>query len=133
MTPLEVVTRLTERMSALDANGALECFDDDARAEIMLLPGFVEPNHEDYGDIARAMKWGIKQFARWDITITEVWGTTDPEICITEWESEGDLVDGRKYANRYVHIMRVVDDKITFWREYGHPEPLEIFLGHPNR
>ena len=84
MTPIEVVRQLTERMSALDAVGALECFDDDARAEIMLLPGFADPNHQDYGDIARAMKWGIKQFTRWDITITQEWQTTDPEVVITD-------------------------------------------------
>jgi ketosteroid isomerase-like protein len=133
MTPIEVVRRLTERMSALDAAGALECFDDDARAEIMLLPGFADPNFQDYGDIARAMKWGIRQFVRWNIQITEVWETTDPEVVITEWVSEGELNDGHVYRNRYAHIFRVVDDRITFWREYGHPEPLEVFLGHPTR
>jgi ketosteroid isomerase-like protein len=133
MTPIEVVRRLTERMSALDPDGALECFSPDARAEIMLLPGFADPNFQDYGDIARAMKWGIKRFVHWSIRITDVWESTDPEVVITDWESEGELVTGDIYRNRYLHIFRVVDDEIVFWREYGHPEPLELFLGKPQR
>jgi ketosteroid isomerase-like protein len=55
------------------------------------------------------------------------------------WKQEGDdvrrrvVATGAVYANRYISVLRIVDRKVTRWRDYL--DPLAVFeaVGWPPR
>lgn len=47
----------------------------------------------------------------------------DPERVVAEFESEGTLVDGSPYRNRYLTLGTVGDGLIQYWTEFSDPEP----------
>jgi ketosteroid isomerase-like protein len=49
----------------------------------------------------------------------------DPERVVAEFASEGSLVDGSPYQNRYLALGTVRDGLIQHWTEFSDPAPLQ--------
>ena len=52
----------------------------------------------------------------------------DPTRIVAEYASEGTMVDGRPYQNRYLTLATVRDGLIQEWTEYSDPAPIERAL-----
>lgn len=62
----------------------------------------------------------LLKLKQWPIAIYPV---ADGDTVIVEYASHAtSAVDGGTYENRYAAIMKLVDGKIDFWREYYNPE-----------
>ena len=49
----------------------------------------------------------------------------DPDMLIVEYHSDTiHRPSGRRYANKYLGILRYEDDKVVYWREYVNPLPI---------
>jgi ketosteroid isomerase-like protein len=49
----------------------------------------------------------------------------DPERVVAEFASDGSLVDGSPYQNRYLALGTVRDGMIERWTEFSDPAPLQ--------
>jgi ketosteroid isomerase-like protein len=49
----------------------------------------------------------------------------DPERVVAEYASDGTMVDGSRYQNRYLALGTVRNGKIQEWTEYLDPAPFE--------
>jgi len=49
----------------------------------------------------------------------------DPARIVVEYASDGSLVDGSPYQNRYLSLATVRDGLIQRWTEYSDPAPIE--------
>jgi ketosteroid isomerase-like protein len=49
----------------------------------------------------------------------------DPTQVVVEYASEGTIVDGHPYQNRYLALGTVRDGLIQHWTEYSDPAPIE--------
>lgn len=59
-----------------------------------------------------------------------VYRTTDPEVLIAEYDAHGEVTDtGRRYALRYLQVVRVRDGEIVLWRDYWNPLASAELLG----
>jgi len=52
----------------------------------------------------------------------------DPTRVVGEYASDGSLVDGSPYQNRYLALGAVHDGLIQRWIEYSDPAPIERAL-----
>lgn len=64
--------------------------------------------------------WRRFRLLRWEVL--ELSG--DPRI-LAMYESEGTLLDGSPYANRYLSLVTVADGRIARWVEFCDPSPLQ--------
>ncbi|EHJ59237.1 nuclear transport factor 2 family protein [Novosphingobium pentaromativorans] len=70
-----------------------------------------------FSDVIPKVLLRLKQ---WPIAIYPV---IDGDTVMVEYASHAtSAVDGSTYANRYAAVMKLVDGKIDFWREYFNPE-----------
>jgi ketosteroid isomerase-like protein len=118
------VQRLLEGISSLDIERVLDVLHDDLRFELMYLPtgGKSSVVTKDY--LRTSLPDTLGRFTDWSIWMTSSYSTPNPEVIITEWESEGHLKSGAVYRNRYIGIQEIKDGKLFRWREYANPSPM---------
>ena len=125
--PVEVINTLLDRISALDTAGVAALFDENLRFEHMFMPDGVPLITTSGAELARSMVDTLSRFEKWHIWMTNAYRLEDdPSMAISEWESEGLLKSGQEYRNTYIGIHRVANGRIVFWREYAHPNPMEL-------
>jgi ketosteroid isomerase-like protein len=120
----ETVRALFTRLSARDFESMGELLDDDVEFDLAFAPEFLPmPTKgrtavlELVGNVIGGM------FEPFSIGITELYPGADPEVIVAEYASDAVVKhNGNRYENRYVGIFRVVEGKVTFWREYHNPE-----------
>ena len=88
-----------------------------------------------FGSGARVEGWtnvrpyleGAFQRFRFTLTITEVYETTDPDLLIAEYTSDGQVLpEGTPYANRYVGFWWFRDGRVCGTREYLDPTRVPV-------
>ena len=120
MAALALVRRFLDAIAAMDFDSA---------ADMLIEDGIVEmpfgPNPEPV-EGREAMRESFKRdvplfLARIAFTVERA--TFDPEEqrIVVEYESDGALVDGRPYRNRYIGTWDFRGQAIAQWREYYNP------------
>lgn len=69
-------------------------------------------------DLSRA---GMANCDGYHHTVDRFHDMLDPDTIIVEYSSATVLDSGRRYANRYLGIVRFAGDKVIYWREYVNP------------
>jgi ketosteroid isomerase-like protein len=124
---MQVIERLLDRTSALDAEGMLALFDDHIRFEHMFVPDAEPMIVNSKAELEVSLRETLRQFDTWHIWMTNGYRIVDdPQTVITEWQSEGHLKSGEIYRNFYMGIQRVENGKVVFWREYANPNPMNL-------
>jgi uncharacterized protein len=117
---LALVRRFLDAVAAMDFDGAADMLTEDSIVAMPFSPQS-EP-HESREAMRKAFKRDVPLFlAR--ITFTIERATFDPEVqrIVVEYRSEGELVTGRPYDNRYVGTWDFRGEAIAQWREYFNP------------
>ncbi len=116
-----VAQRFLERLGAMDVDGALDCFAEDAVQELPFAPeGF--PRRLDGIDALRRQYGGLPNAYRsMAFPVDAVRAMADPEWLLLEYRGAIELVVGGRYDNRYAGLFHVVDGRIRLFREYFDP------------
>lgn len=77
--------------------------------------------------LSTAMPSFVRQM---NFTLHALYPGADPDLLIAEYESEATLIDGGRYANRYINVLRVKDGKVLLFREYFNPLAITQALGN---
>ncbi len=125
-TPIAVVERFLRAMSRLDVDGMFAELAPDVRCAFPIAPGGPQEirgrdtNRTFYSTVIRPMT------PTFSITRMELHALADaPERIVVEYASDGSMVDGSPYQNRYVALGIVRDGLIQEWTEYSDPTPIE--------
>lgn len=131
---LAAVARFLDAMAAQDIEAYEAELAEDFTQEIPFVPdGFAESVGPRSEAVAFEKKFweevignrpGVKSLSAriYDRTFHR---TQDPDTLIVEYRSEFVVDNGaRRYANRYISLFKLRDDKITLWREYANPLPV---------
>ncbi len=128
-TPLAVVERFLQAMSRLDVEGMFAEQAPDIVCAFPTAPGGPQEirgwdtNRTFYSTVIRPMT------PTFTITRMELHTfADDPERIVVEYASDGSLVDGSPYQNRYLALGAVRDGLIHRWTEYSDPAPIERAL-----
>ncbi len=124
-TPLAVVERFLHAMSRLDVDGMFAGQAPDVVCAFPTAPGGPQEirgwdtNRTFYATVIRPMT------PTFSITRMELHALADdPARIVVEYASDGSLVDGSPYQNRYLALGTVRDGLIRHWTEYADPAPI---------
>lgn len=72
---------------------------------------------------------GMKDSDPYHHVVDRFFDLVDPDMLIVEYHSDTIYhPTGRRYANKYIGIVKFKDDKVVFWKEYINPLPvLEVY------
>jgi ketosteroid isomerase-like protein len=125
-SPIAVVERFLRAMSDRDVDAMFAENAPDLVASFPTAPGGPQvlrgwdTNRSFYSTYIRPM------FSRYAITRQELHALADdPNRVVAEFVSDGSMVDGTPYQNRYLTLATVRNGKITEWTEYSDPAPIE--------
>jgi ketosteroid isomerase-like protein len=125
-TPSAVVERFLNAISALDVDSM---FDEIAPDAVWSFPSGPRgaPREVRGKDTNRAFFESMRpMWTAFDLTFCEVHALVDdPERVVAHYASRGSLIDGSRYVNSYLSMVRVRAGKIVEWIEFCDPEPLE--------
>jgi ketosteroid isomerase-like protein len=125
--PVTVFSRVLDRISALDKDGVAALFDENIRFEHMFMPDGVPVVRTSRRELVVDLVEALGRFDNWHIWMTNAYRiVNDPATVICESESEGRLKSGDEYRNSYIGIHKVRDGRIVYWRQYAHPNPLQL-------
>jgi ketosteroid isomerase-like protein len=77
-----------------------------------------------------AIEAGMADFDPYRHKVTQFYDCVEPDLLIAEYES--DTVyhpTERKYANKYLGIVRFDGEKISYWKEYLNPLTIKEVMG----
>jgi ketosteroid isomerase-like protein len=127
--PIAVVERFLRAMSRRDVDAMFAELAPDVLCAFPTAPGGPqeirswETNRTFYSTVIRPMT------PTFSITRMELHALADdPERVVVEYASDGSLVDGSPYQNRYLALGTVRDGLIQRWTEYCDPAPIERAL-----
>ena len=65
-------------------------------------------------------------FTDWDLHNIRIYPGGDPDLVFAELDGEGVVAQsGYQYRQKYIILFRVSDGRISHWREYLNPIPLQ--------
>ena len=65
-------------------------------------------------------------YSSWDICDVRVYPGGDPDLYFAEMDRQGVVAqNGHQYRQSYISLFRVSDGRISLWREYFNPIPLQ--------
>ena len=121
------VETLFHAVSVADGPAVRPLLTDDILMELpFALPPF--PSAKSGGDaVASGIQNGSRIFTRFRLVPLIFYPSPETSTIVVEAESEGDLVKGGTYSNRYVFIFKFEKRKIAHWKEYFNPLRLPDF------
>jgi ketosteroid isomerase-like protein len=133
-SPIAVVGRFLQAMSDRDVDAMFAENAPDLVASFPTAPGGPQvvrgwdTNRSFYATYIRPM------CPTFSITHRELHALADdPNRIVVEYASDGCMVDGTPYQNRYLSLATVRDGKIAEWTEYSDPAPIEQAMAALNR
>ncbi len=115
-----IVRDVFKRISSDGVESVAPSFTEDGIYDFPYWPTYIFGNKYVgivFSDLIPKVLLKLKQ---WPIAIYPV---VDGDTVIVEYASHAtSAVDGSIYANRYAAVMKLVDGKISFWREYYNTE-----------
>ena len=120
MTNRERVAELLRLADAMDVDGLLARFADDAVIEVPFAPGRMPKTYEGRDAIRGFLDLARDSFSPFSIMVDAIHALDDPTVVVAEFQSDGVVrANGRPYCNRYV-VFFTFDDGglVTNWREY---------------
>lgn len=99
-----------------------DLFADDAVWEMPFAPAPLVTEVPGRALIGHFVDWFFGAAPDLRITSLDIQDTTDPELFVLELQGEATVAaSGRTYANTYCTHMRIVDGRVSVFREYFNP------------
>jgi ketosteroid isomerase-like protein len=114
------VARVLQLAGAMDVDGLVACFADNAVIEVPFAPGRMPKRHEGRAAVREFLELARDSFSPFTITVDAVHATDDADVVVAEFHSDGIVrANGRPYENRYVVFFTFDNEgRLTNWREY---------------
>ena len=129
MNDKEVVSRLLQALAKQDVQGIANVLSDDIVFEMPFalpgLPDSVEGKRTVVQFLEQFLGKEGGMFTGWDIHNIRIYPAEDPDLFFTEVDGRGVVAQsGYQYRQKYIILFRVLDGRISNWREYLNPMPL---------
>lgn len=131
MNGKEIVSRFLEAEAKQDVQGMADVLAEDIVFEMpfLNLPGL--PNRvEGKGTVVEFLEQFLGKehgmFTGWDLHNIRIYPGGEPDLVFAELDGQGVVVkSGYQYRQKYIILFRVSDGRISHWREYNNPIPLQ--------
>jgi len=133
MNGQETVSRFLQAEAQQDVQGMAEVLAEDIVFEMpFALPGLpdrVEGKATVIEFLERFLGKEHGMFTGWDLRNIRIYPGGDPDLFFTEVDGQGVVVQsGHQYRQKYIILFRVSDGRISHWREYLNPIPLQAAI-----
>lgn len=118
---VRTVREIARAVSDYDFEVIAQHLHDDLVIECPFPAFFQGPLRRGGSQVAAGFGFIPQIFKSFRLTITEVYDCPEQDVVVFEQTSEGVLVTGAPYANRYVMIFGFRDGKVVLWRECFNP------------
>ena len=130
MTSRETVRRFLEAEARQDVQGMADVLADDIVFEMpFALPGLpdrVEGKGTVVDFLERFLGKEQGMFTGWELHNIRLYPGGDPDLVFAELDGQGVVAQsGYQYRQKYIILFRVSDGRISHWREYLNPIPLQ--------
>jgi ketosteroid isomerase-like protein len=131
MNGKEIVSRFLEAEAKQDVQGMADVLAEDIVFEMpfLTLPGL--PNRvEGKATVVEFLEQFLGKehgmFTGWDLHNIRIYPGGEPDLVFAELDGQGVVVkSGYQYRQKYIILFRVSDGRISHWREYNNPIPLQ--------
>jgi ketosteroid isomerase-like protein len=131
MNGKEIVSRFLEAEAKQDVQGMADVLAEDIVFEMpfLNLPGL--PNRvEGKGTVVEFLEQFLGKehgmFTGWELHNIRIYPGGEPDLVFAELDGQGVVVkSGYQYRQKYIILFRVSDRRISHWREYNNPIPLQ--------
>jgi len=130
MNGKEIVRRLLEAGAKQDVQGMADVLSENIVFEMpFALPGLPD-RVEGKATVVRFLEQFLGKehgmFTGWDFYNIRIYPGGDPDLFFTEYDGRGVVAkSGYQYRQKYITMFRVSDGRISHWREYLNPIPLQ--------
>jgi len=130
MNGKEIVRGLLEAGAKQDVQGMADLLAENIVFEMpFALPGLPD-RVEGKATVVRFLEQFIGKehgvFTGWDFYNIRIYPGGDPDLFFTELDGRGVVAQsGYQYRQKYITLFRVSDGRISHWREYLNPIPLQ--------
>ncbi|MDT5120876.1 MAG: uncharacterized protein QOC96_358 [Acidobacteriota bacterium] len=134
MNGKEIVSRFLEAEAKQDVQGMADVLAEDIVFEMpfLSLPGL--PNRvEGKATVVEFLEQFLGKehgmFTGWDLHNIRIYPGGEPDLVFAELDGQGVVVkSGYQYRQKYIILFRVSDGRISHWREYNNPIPLQAAI-----
>jgi len=131
MSGKEIVSRFLEAEAKQDVQGMADVLAEDIVFEMpfLTLPGL--PNRvEGKATVVEFLEQFLGKehgmFTGWDLHNIRIYPGGEPDLVFAELDGQGVVVkSGYQYRQKYIILFRVSGGRISHWREYNNPIPLQ--------
>ena len=131
MNGKELVSRFLEAEAKQDVQGMADVLAEDIVFEMpfLTLPGL--PNRvEGKATVVEFLEQFLGKehgmFTGWDLHNIRIYPGGEPDLVFAELDGQGVVVkSGYQYRQKYIILFRVSGARISHWREYNNPIPLQ--------
>ena len=126
----EVVSRFLEAEAKQDVQGMADVLAENIVFEMpFALPGLPD-RVEGKGTVVEFLEQFLGKergmFTGWDLHNIRIYAGGDPDLVFAELDGQGVVAQsGYQYRQKYIILFRVSDGRISHWREYLNPIPLQ--------
>ena len=133
MNGKEIVSKFLEAEARQDVEGMADVLAEDIVFEMpFALPGLpdrVEGKRTVVDFLERFLGKGRGMFTGWDLHNIRIYPSGDPELFFTELDGQGVVAQsGYQYRQKYIILFRISEGRISHWREYLNPLPLQAAI-----
>ena len=126
----EIVSKFLEAEAKQDVQGMADVLAENIVFEMpFALPGLPD-RVEGKGTVVEFLEQFLGKehglFTGWDLHNIRIYPGGDPDLVFAELAGQGVVAQsGYKYRQKYIILFRVSDGRISHWREYLNPIPLQ--------
>lgn len=124
-----VVEEFFARLEAIDVDGFVELWAEDGVQEMPFAPEGFPSRLNGREDVRRQYGRMPEAYTRMVFPDRTISPMLDPEWVVAEYRGEIERVDGGSYNNGYMGVFRIVNGKITLFKEYFDPNILVESFG----
>ena len=133
MSGKEVVSRFLEAEAKQDVQGMGDVLAENIVFEMpFALPGLPD-RVEGKGTVVEFLEQFLGKergvFTGWNLSNIRIYPGGDPDLFFAELDVQGVVVQsGYQYRQKYIILFRISDGRISHWREYLNPIPLQAAI-----
>jgi uncharacterized protein len=130
MNGKEIVRRFLEAEAKQDVQGMADLLAENIVFEMpFALPGLPD-RVEGKGTVVEFLEQFLGKergiFTGWDLHNIRIYPGREPDLVFAELDGQGVVVkSGYQYRQKYIILFRVAGGRISHWREYNNPIPLQ--------
>jgi ketosteroid isomerase-like protein len=130
MNGKEIVSRFLEAEAKQDVQGMADVLAEDIVFEMPFALQGLPDRVEGKGTVVEFLEQFLGKergmFTGWELSNIRIYPAGDPDLFFTELDGQGVVFQsGYQYRQKYIILFRISDGRISLWREYLNPIPLQ--------